>query len=63
MHFRKPLDEDTIDFRAVQEGKHQYEIIQEDAKPVMKLALKLIDKDAMWLEPPADHHGRGASAK
>ncbi len=46
-HFRKPLDKDTIDFKAVLENKHQYDIIEEDAKYVMKVMLKLINKNAI----------------
>ena len=41
-HFRKPLDKDTIDLKAVLENKHQYDIIEEDAKYVLKVMLKLI---------------------
>lgn len=46
-HFRKPLDRKTIDFRAVIENKHQYEIIEEDAKYVLMVMLKLLDKNAI----------------
>ena len=46
-HFRKPLDKETIDFRAVIENKHQYEIIEEDAKYVLQVMLKLLDKNAI----------------
>ncbi|MGK9370152.1 hypothetical protein ACSSWA_14740 [Melioribacter sp. Ez-97] len=47
IHFRKPLDEETVDFKAVIENKHQYEIIEEDAKYVLQVMLKLIDKNAI----------------
>jgi len=47
IHFRKPLHKDTIEFKAVLENKHQYDIIEEDAKYVMKVMLKLIDKNTI----------------
>jgi len=46
-HFRKPLDKDTIDFKAVLENTHQYNIIEEDAKYVLKVMLKLINKNTI----------------
>lgn len=45
-HFRKPLHEDTIDFKAISKDKHQYYIIEEDAKYVLTAAFRLIDKNA-----------------
>ena len=47
IHFRIPLDKETIDFKAIFENKHQYEIIKEDAKYVLQVVLKLLDKDAI----------------
>ena len=47
IHFRKPLSKEAIDFKAVIENKHQYEIIEEDAKYVLQVMLKLLDKNAI----------------
>ena len=41
IHFRKPFDKEDIDFKAVTENRHQYEIIVEDAKYVLQVVLKL----------------------
>ena len=46
-HFRKPMDKECIDFKAVIENKHQYEIIEEEAKYVLQVVLKLLDKNAI----------------
>lgn len=45
-HFRKPLHKEDLDLKAIFENKHHYEIIEENAKYVLKAALKLIDKNA-----------------
>lgn len=46
-HFRKPLNQETKDFRSILENKHQYKIIEEDAKYVLMVMLKLLDKNAI----------------
>jgi hypothetical protein len=47
IHFRKPFGKEDIDFKAVIENKHQYEIIEEDAKYVLQVVLKLLDKNSI----------------
>lgn len=47
IHFRKPSDKEDIDFKAILENKQKYDIIKEDAEYVMKVMLKLINKNAI----------------
>jgi len=53
-HFRAPLHKESIDNKSVMENKHQYEIIEEDAKYVLKVVLKLVDKNAIKQATQAD---------
>jgi hypothetical protein len=45
-HFRKPLDEDTIEFRSVMNNEMYYSIIEEDARTVMKAVFHLLSRNA-----------------
>jgi hypothetical protein len=45
-HFRKPLYDDTIEYRAVMENELPYTIIEEDAQHVMETVLHLLGKNA-----------------
>jgi len=45
-HFRKPLDEDTIEFRSVINNEIHYSIIEEDARNVMEAVFHLLSRNA-----------------
>jgi hypothetical protein len=45
-HFRKPLNEDTIEFRSVINNEVHYSIIEEDARNVMKGVFHLLSRVA-----------------
>lgn len=57
-HFRKPLHKETIDFRAIVKNEHQYKIIEEDAKYVLQVMLKLFYKGNIVNAPDRAPHGR-----
>lgn len=43
-HFRKPLDDDTLEYRALKENEFEYTIIEEDARHIMEVIFHLLDK-------------------
>jgi len=43
-HFRKPVDKETIEWRAVQNDRHPYELVEEDAKTALKAAFRMMAK-------------------
>ncbi len=45
-HFRKPLNEDTIEYRSIFSNEHHYEIIEKDARNVLKAVFHLLSKVA-----------------
>ena len=46
-HFRRPLHDDTVEYRAVIRNERPYNIIEEDARHVMETVLNLLDKSAV----------------
>jgi len=46
-HFRRPGDDDTIGYRMVQQNKLPYMILEEDAKHVIEVVLRLLTKNAV----------------
>ena len=44
MHFRKPSHKDTVEYKAMKENKHPYTLIEDDAKFVMKIVMRIADK-------------------
>jgi hypothetical protein len=46
-HFRRPLADDSIELRSVQESEHWYEVLERDAQAVVRAAMKVLRKDAV----------------
>ncbi len=46
-HFRKPLDKESVDVRALHEDEAPYKVIEQDSTAVMVTALKLVAKNAV----------------
>jgi hypothetical protein len=44
LHFRKPGDEESIEFRSINLESVPYQVLEEDAKQVLKIALDLFGK-------------------
>jgi len=44
-HYRRPGDDETIEYRAVMENELPYSIIEEDAYHVMEITLRLLGKN------------------
>ena len=44
-HFRRPGYHDTIEFRSVMENENPYAVIEEDARQVMEIVLRLLGKN------------------
>ncbi|MDP3183185.1 MAG: hypothetical protein Q8M54_10270 [Desulfobaccales bacterium] len=42
VHFRKPGHKDSIELRAVQDERHPYNIIEDDAKHILNLVFRLV---------------------
>ena len=47
VHFRRPLGDDTVEFRSVTRNEQPYAILEEDARHVMRAALRLIARQAI----------------
>jgi hypothetical protein len=47
-HFRRPLAADTVTFRAVEENRHFYEILEKDAQDVLEGALHVLKRYAFF---------------
>ena len=45
-HFRRPLHDETVEYRAVAQNELPYTIIEEDAQHVMETVLRLLGKNA-----------------
>ena len=43
-HFRKPLDKESIEYRALHQDDMPYDVIEEDARAVMNVALHFVEK-------------------
>ena len=43
-HFRKPDDKETIEYKAVKNDMHPYELLEEDAKTALKATFRMIAK-------------------
>ena len=43
-HFRKPSDKGTIEYQAVKNDKHPYELLEEDAKTALKATFRMMAK-------------------
>lgn len=43
-HFRKPTDKKIIEYRAVKNNRHSYELLEEDAKTALKAAFRMMAK-------------------
>ena len=43
-HFRKPGDKETIEYRAVKNDRHPYELLEEDAKTALKAIFRMMAK-------------------
>jgi hypothetical protein len=46
-HFRRPLQEDTVDYRAAVDNELPYDLIEEDARHVMKTVMHLLAKQTI----------------
>lgn len=46
-HFRRPLFDDTVEYRAVEQNELPYSVIEQDAFHVMTMALRLLDKNTI----------------
>lgn len=46
-HFRRPLHDSTVEYRAVTQNELPYTVIEEDARHVMETVLHLLDKNAV----------------
>jgi len=46
-HFRRPLADDSIGLRSLQESEHWYELLERDAQAVVRAAMKVLRKDAV----------------
>jgi hypothetical protein len=46
-HFRRPLTNDSIELRSLQENAHHYEVLEQDARAVVKAAMKILQKDVV----------------
>ena len=42
IHFRSPMRNDTLEFRSVMKGEPAYSVIEDDARHVMEIALRLL---------------------
>lgn len=47
IHFRQPLCDDTVEYRAVIQNEHQYSIIEDDARHVMETVFHLLGKTSI----------------
>lgn len=43
-HFRKPCDKETTEYRAIEEDRHPYELLEEDAKIALKTTFRMLEK-------------------
>lgn len=43
-HFRKPMDKETIEWRAAKNDRHPYELVEEDAKAALKAVFRMMAK-------------------
>ena len=46
-HFRKPLAEDTVEYRSLLEDDNPYEVLERDAQTVVHAAMKSLEKEAI----------------
>ena len=46
-HFRRPLDDDSIEFRSVTEDDPPYELLESDARTVVQTAMSSLARDAV----------------
>jgi hypothetical protein len=46
-HFRRPLAEDSIEWRSLQENEHPYGVLERDAQAVVRAAMKALRKDVV----------------
>ncbi len=46
-HFRRPLHEDTVEYRAIQEREGPFRVIEQDAHHVMTVVINLLAKSAV----------------
>ena len=44
IHFRKPDDKETIEYSAVKNDRHPYELLEDDAKTALKAFFKMVAK-------------------
>jgi len=47
VHFRKPLHKDLPEFRAIQEERRPYEVIEDDAKHILMVVFHLVAQNAV----------------
>ncbi len=43
-HFRKPLDRETFEYKALESDRHPYEVLEEDAKVALKANFRMMEK-------------------
>src|ERR1017187_6890350 len=43
-HFRRPLTDDSIELRSLQENAHHYEVLEQDARAVVHATMKVLQK-------------------
>jgi len=44
VHFRRPGDQESIEYKAVMENEHSYSLLEEDARFVMGIVMRLLGK-------------------
>jgi hypothetical protein len=47
VHFRKPLHKDSPEFRAVSDDRHPYEVVEDDAKHILGVMFRLVQRNAV----------------
>ncbi len=46
-HFRRPLADDSVEYRSLFENDNPYEVLERDAQAVVRAAMKTLEKDAV----------------
>jgi hypothetical protein len=46
-HFRTPMHEELPDFRAFCEGSEPHEVVEGDAKQILELVFRLVERNAV----------------
>lgn len=43
-HFRKPMDKETVEYRAAENDRHPYELLKDEAKTALKAVFRIMAK-------------------